>query len=638
MEISEELEINRYKNWIYTMKLENFKTKEYNLLKECSNLLLLYIFDFLEPEKIKWKMIEKNPNNKYRKLANFNHFFSKMKEKNLDFTSIGSNDIVEGKKNKIFSLLWALMRYNFFLNFKKEKKIMKIDEIEIKKWAEKFNYSNLKKKSAEKIKEENFKNEKIKEENFKNEKIQEENFKNEKIQEENFKKTIFCVEDKNDDILACEDRELFYNEIIKEDFGFTINFDDFDKDLKSFEKSKSDIFNFSLTEKFDKDYKKIEILAEKPNNMVFLNKFNNFVKKIDYFSNIEFVFKKKDILPIGKLYKKSNFITDKKNKLKKFLNLNFKNINLSKAKKKLKIETIIENKIENKIKITKIDEIKIKNKILKIEKIKKIENVEIINTLKLDCEESILFIPREKRKSLSKKKTKSFSDHKESVLLFIKTENKEKSIISNFEDSLKKKNKTFKEKKILKEKKNFSNDLKNFFKKTNLNCFFYLKNNLLINDLLKKKIYKLIIQKKCYNLLLNQKEENLSTSISKIKSSDSFKKKFENLNSISKRNKILFPLILQRKMSLKNKKIEEICQNIKKIGILNKKEIFYDSKKIEDIKLLKPYYYNIVMKKIVNRNNEKIFNFPKSTVILKEYKNNKKKFTNFKEYLEHCFQ
>lgn len=619
MDIAEEIEITRYKNWIHTMNLKNFLTKEYNLIKECSNLLLLLIFDFLEPENIKWKIIEKNPNNKYRKLANFNHFFSKITEKNLDFTSIGSTDIVEGKKDKIFSILWALMRYHYFKNLKRDQKIDKINESDLKKWAEKFNSSNFYKKTNE---------------NQKNEVFQIKEVFDEKIilkeeEKKKFEKVILSLEDKNDEILACEDRELFYNEIIKEDFGFTINFDDFDKDLKSFESSQ-EVFGFSLTEKFEKDYKKIEILPHFVNNKACLNIFKDFKKKIDYCSENRFLFKKKEFQPLKKIYETKKFFKDKIDKKKNILNLNLE-ISSEKSKKILKKQEIYSKRIIINLKEKKIQEIKIKKN---LEKINKIEKPCIIDTLKMENEESILYIPK-KKKILCKKKTKNFSNHKESVLLFIKPEKKEIPIISNFENSIKK---DLSKKTINSGKKNLSKDLKIFLKKTNLNLFYYLKHNLEINDLLKKKIFKLIIQKKCFNLQKYQKEENLSNSSSKIMSSNSFKKKFENLNNISKRNKILFPLILQRKMSLKNKKIEEICQKIKKIGIFEKKEIFYDSKKIGDIKLLKPYYYNIVMKKIVNRNNEKVFNFPKSTIILKEYKKNKRKFENFKDYLEHCFQ
>ena len=88
---------------------------------------------------VDWKMIEMNPVNIFRKMANLNYFFQQVKSLHLDFVSIGSRDILDGSKNKILALIWSFMRHHYIHQFK----VSQINEEKIQEWADNFIQTDL---------------------------------------------------------------------------------------------------------------------------------------------------------------------------------------------------------------------------------------------------------------------------------------------------------------------------------------------------------------------------------------------------------------------------------------------------------------------------------------------------------------
>ena len=99
-------------------------------------ILLLKLLDTIFPEKIDWSKIDKKANNKFKQLQNCSYLISIMKDLAIPIASLGGRDIVDGQKDKLFAVLWLLMRAEFI----KENGV-RTDE-EIRNWANQFIYNN----------------------------------------------------------------------------------------------------------------------------------------------------------------------------------------------------------------------------------------------------------------------------------------------------------------------------------------------------------------------------------------------------------------------------------------------------------------------------------------------------------------
>jgi plastin-1 len=75
---------------------------------------LLKVIDHIEPGLVDWKQVEKQPNNKFKKVSNNNYavVLGKAKELNLSLVGIGGSDIVDGNKKLILGFVWQLMRHH----------------------------------------------------------------------------------------------------------------------------------------------------------------------------------------------------------------------------------------------------------------------------------------------------------------------------------------------------------------------------------------------------------------------------------------------------------------------------------------------------------------------------------------------
>jgi len=77
-------------------------------------LALLKVIDKVQPGIVDWKKVEKDPNNKFKKISNNNYAvdLGKSKDLNLSLVGIGGSDVVDGNKKLILGFVWQLMRFH----------------------------------------------------------------------------------------------------------------------------------------------------------------------------------------------------------------------------------------------------------------------------------------------------------------------------------------------------------------------------------------------------------------------------------------------------------------------------------------------------------------------------------------------
>eukprot|EP01084_Bolivina_argentea_P295847 509470_1 len=75
-------------------------------------LTLLKVINKIEPGTVKWKKVEKKPNNKFKKLNNTNYAVVLGKQLKLSLVGVGGSDVTDRNKKLILGFTWQLMRYH----------------------------------------------------------------------------------------------------------------------------------------------------------------------------------------------------------------------------------------------------------------------------------------------------------------------------------------------------------------------------------------------------------------------------------------------------------------------------------------------------------------------------------------------
>jgi len=98
--------------WINSLGIDDLYIN--NLFSDCRDgLVILKVFDKIEPGIVSWAKVEKNPNNKFKKIANCNYAVVLGKERKFSLVGIQGGDIEVGtNKTALLSLVWQLMRYH----------------------------------------------------------------------------------------------------------------------------------------------------------------------------------------------------------------------------------------------------------------------------------------------------------------------------------------------------------------------------------------------------------------------------------------------------------------------------------------------------------------------------------------------
>jgi plastin-1 len=126
-----------FRMWINTLGIGDLYIN--NLFEDCRDgLTLLKVIDRIEPGTVKWKRVEKKPNNKFKKLSNCNYAVVLGKQLKLSLVNVGGSDIVDRRKKLLLGFTWQLMRYHmlkFLASLSKGGK--QLTDKDILEWANK---------------------------------------------------------------------------------------------------------------------------------------------------------------------------------------------------------------------------------------------------------------------------------------------------------------------------------------------------------------------------------------------------------------------------------------------------------------------------------------------------------------------
>ena len=82
-----------------------------NLYEESRDgILLLRTLDKIKPGCVNWKLVDKKPNNPFKKTANCNEVIDASKRSDYKIIGIGGGDIRDGNKKYILAIVWQMMR------------------------------------------------------------------------------------------------------------------------------------------------------------------------------------------------------------------------------------------------------------------------------------------------------------------------------------------------------------------------------------------------------------------------------------------------------------------------------------------------------------------------------------------------
>ena len=82
-----------------------------NLYEESKDgLVLLRTLDKIKPGVVNWKIVDKKPNNPFKKMANCGEVIDASKKSKYHIVGIGGGDIRDGNKKYILAIVWQMMR------------------------------------------------------------------------------------------------------------------------------------------------------------------------------------------------------------------------------------------------------------------------------------------------------------------------------------------------------------------------------------------------------------------------------------------------------------------------------------------------------------------------------------------------
>ena len=103
-----------FRMWINSLGLndDNGETIHINNLYEESRdgIVMLRTLDKIRPGVVNWKIIDKKPNNPFKKTVNCNEVIDASKKSKYHIVGIGGGDIRDGNKKYILAIVWQMMR------------------------------------------------------------------------------------------------------------------------------------------------------------------------------------------------------------------------------------------------------------------------------------------------------------------------------------------------------------------------------------------------------------------------------------------------------------------------------------------------------------------------------------------------
>ena len=103
-----------FRMWINSLGLtdDNGEPIHINNLYEESKdgILMLRTLDKIKPGVVNWKIVDKKPNNPFKKTVNCNEVIDASKKSKYHIVGIGGGDIRDGNKKYILAIVWQMMR------------------------------------------------------------------------------------------------------------------------------------------------------------------------------------------------------------------------------------------------------------------------------------------------------------------------------------------------------------------------------------------------------------------------------------------------------------------------------------------------------------------------------------------------
>lgn len=129
-----------FRLWINSLGLDNGELYINNLFGDCCDgLVLLKVLDHISPGIVAWKSVEKNPTNKFKKVANCNYVVLLCKSLKFSTVNIGGGDLVAGNQKLILGLTWQMMRFHVlkFISEVQQKKFgnKEVTDQDLIEWA-----------------------------------------------------------------------------------------------------------------------------------------------------------------------------------------------------------------------------------------------------------------------------------------------------------------------------------------------------------------------------------------------------------------------------------------------------------------------------------------------------------------------
>ena len=111
-DVGDSREERAFRMWINSLGVEDLHIN--NLFEDSTDgLTLLKVLDFIHGGGlVDWKQVEKNPNNKFKKVSNCNYVVVLGKQLKFSLVNISGTDINSGNKKLILALVWQMMRYH----------------------------------------------------------------------------------------------------------------------------------------------------------------------------------------------------------------------------------------------------------------------------------------------------------------------------------------------------------------------------------------------------------------------------------------------------------------------------------------------------------------------------------------------
>jgi len=131
-----------FRMWINSLGIEDLYVN--SLYQDCRDgLVLLKVLDKVEPGIVSWPKVEKNPNNRFKRIANCQYAVVLGKQLKFSLVGIQGADFEEAKNPKLLlAMVWQLMRLHTFkfLAEVQKKKFggAQVDEKVIMDWSNKL--------------------------------------------------------------------------------------------------------------------------------------------------------------------------------------------------------------------------------------------------------------------------------------------------------------------------------------------------------------------------------------------------------------------------------------------------------------------------------------------------------------------